>query len=107
MAAGNSNPLPNEAQEEDAGDLVFPKEFENAETLLISEVFMLLDHRKTQNDEAEDEQVGNHRWRDVFLINDNIYKYIHKYISNYLVGAAFWTPGDRKLTSKIDGSTKQ
>lgn len=103
MAAGNSNPLPNEAQEEDAGDLVFPKEFENAETLLISEVFMLLDYRKTQNDEAEDEQVGNHRWRDVFLINDNI----RKYISNYLVGAAFWTPGDRKLTSKIDGPTEQ
>ena len=57
MASANANQLPNEAQEEDAGDLVFPKEFENAETLLISEVFMLLDHRKTQNDEAEEEQV--------------------------------------------------
>ena len=54
MASANANQLPNEAQEEDAGDLVFPKEFENAETLLISEVFMLLDHRKTQNDEAEE-----------------------------------------------------
>ena len=31
-------------------------EFENAETLLISEVHMLLDHRKTQNESAEDEQ---------------------------------------------------
>ena len=30
-------------------------EFENAETLLISEVHMLLDHRKTQNESAEDE----------------------------------------------------
>jgi len=55
MASAQSQ-LPNEAQEEDAGDLVFPKEFENGETLLISEVFMLLDHRKTQNDDAEDEQ---------------------------------------------------
>jgi DNA-directed RNA polymerase II subunit RPB4 len=57
MASGSQTQLPNEVQEEDAGDLVFPKEFDNAETLLISEVFMLLDHRKTQNDEAEDEQV--------------------------------------------------
>lgn len=31
-------------------------EFENAETLLISEVHMLLDHRKVQNESAEDEQ---------------------------------------------------
>ena len=57
MATGNANPLPNEVQEEDTGELTFPKEFDNAETLLISEVFMLLDHRKTQNDEAEEEQV--------------------------------------------------
>ena len=57
MASTSANQLPNEAQEEDAGELIFPKEFENAETLLISEVFMLLDHRKTQNDEAEEEQV--------------------------------------------------
>jgi len=56
MATGNATPLPNEVQEEDTGELTFPKEFDNAETLLISEVFMLLDHRKTQNDEAEEEQ---------------------------------------------------
>lgn len=31
-------------------------EFENAETLLISEVHMLLDHRKKQNESAEEEQ---------------------------------------------------
>ena len=31
-------------------------EFENAETLLISEVHMLLEHRKAQNESAEDEQ---------------------------------------------------
>lgn len=42
--------------EEDAADLQFPKEFENAETLLISEVHMLLEHRKAQNESAEDEQ---------------------------------------------------
>ena len=31
-------------------------EFENAETLLVSEVHMLLEHRKAQNESAEDEQ---------------------------------------------------
>ncbi|XP_076358853.1 RNA polymerase II subunit D isoform X3 [Tachypleus tridentatus] len=34
---------------------LFP-EFENAETLLISEVHMLLEHRKQQNESAEEEQ---------------------------------------------------
>ena len=43
-------------QDEDAAELCFPKEFENAETLLISEVHMLLEHRKQQNEQAEDEQ---------------------------------------------------
>ncbi|XP_058800492.1 DNA-directed RNA polymerase II subunit Rpb4-like isoform X3 [Phymastichus coffea] len=42
--------------EEDAADLQFPKEFENADTLLISEVHMLLEHRKAQNESAEEEQ---------------------------------------------------
>lgn len=51
-----STQLPNEQAEEDASELVFPKEFENAETLLISEVQMLLEHRKHQNESAEDEQ---------------------------------------------------
>merc|ERR1712106_139038 len=45
-----------QVQEEDAAELTFPKEFENAETLLISEVHMLLEHRKQQNEQAEDEQ---------------------------------------------------
>ncbi|XP_059167398.1 DNA-directed RNA polymerase II subunit RPB4-like [Physella acuta] len=44
-------------QEEGASELQFPKEFENAETLLISEVQMLLDHRKKKlNESAEEEQ---------------------------------------------------
>lgn len=42
--------------DEDASELQFPKEFENAETLLISEVHMLLEHRKQQNESAEEEQ---------------------------------------------------
>lgn len=46
------------AVEEDASELVFPTEFDKEETktLLISEVFILLDHRKQQNESAEEEQ---------------------------------------------------
>lgn len=36
--------------------VVVVTEFENAETLLNSEVHMLLEHRKQQNESAEDEQ---------------------------------------------------
>ncbi|NWW20586.1 RPB4 polymerase, partial [Falcunculus frontatus] len=55
MAAGGSDPRAADV-EEDASQLVFPKEFETAETLLNSEVHMLLEHRKQQNESAEDEQ---------------------------------------------------
>ncbi|XP_046742799.1 DNA-directed RNA polymerase II subunit Rpb4-like isoform X2 [Diprion similis] len=51
-----ANPIVTDMTEEDAADLQFPKEFENAETLLISEVYMLLEHRKAQNESAEEEQ---------------------------------------------------
>ncbi|XP_053978190.1 DNA-directed RNA polymerase II subunit Rpb4 [Hylaeus anthracinus] len=51
-----ANPNLTDMTEEDAADLQFPKEFENAETLLISEVSMLLEHRKAQNESAEEEQ---------------------------------------------------
>merc|ERR1712102_188872 len=46
------------AIEEDAADLQFPPEFEKADTktLLISEVHILLEHRKQQNESAEEEQ---------------------------------------------------
>lgn len=45
-----------EEVEEDASELKFPKEFEHAETLLNSEVRMLLEHRKQQNESQEEEQ---------------------------------------------------
>ncbi|XP_015781865.1 DNA-directed RNA polymerase II subunit RPB4 [Tetranychus urticae] len=47
------------AVEEDATELKFPVEFENAETLLTSEVCMLMEHRKQQNEEREEEQELN------------------------------------------------
>jgi len=43
-------------QEENSSQLIFPPEFENAETLLNSEVHMLLEHRKSQNENTEEEQ---------------------------------------------------
>merc|ERR1712142_1044618 len=49
----------NQAQEEDATELQFPKEFENAETLLNSEVFMLLEHRRAQNENADEDTEMN------------------------------------------------
>ncbi|XP_052610879.1 DNA-directed RNA polymerase II subunit RPB4-like [Peromyscus californicus insignis] len=54
MAAGGSDPRAGDV--EDASQLIFPKEFETAETLLNSEVHMLLEHQKQQNESAEDEQ---------------------------------------------------
>ena len=54
------------SQDEDAAELSFPKEFENAETLLISEVHMLLEHRKQQNEQAEDEQELSEVFMDTF-----------------------------------------
>ncbi|KAI3353978.1 hypothetical protein L3Q82_018539 [Scortum barcoo] len=84
MAAGGGAAAPHVGDvEEDASQLLFPKglpapslcclsvtcccclsvtccccssEFESAETLLNSEVHMLLEHRKQQNESAEDEQ---------------------------------------------------
>ncbi|KAK5646921.1 hypothetical protein RI129_005385 [Pyrocoelia pectoralis] len=44
-------------------DILVNEKFENAETLLISEVHMLLEHRKAQNESAEDEQ----EFSDVFM----------------------------------------
>ncbi|XP_055343364.1 DNA-directed RNA polymerase II subunit RPB4-like [Paramacrobiotus metropolitanus] len=44
-----------EDQIEDASELRFPKEFETAKTLLNSEVYMLLEARKAQNEAADDE----------------------------------------------------
>ena len=53
-----ADPSGTSGQEDDATELVFPKEFEDPETktLLISEVKILLEHRKTQNESQEEEQ---------------------------------------------------
>uniref|UniRef100_A0A8C9GIP8 RNA polymerase Rpb4/RPC9 core domain-containing protein n=1 Tax=Piliocolobus tephrosceles TaxID=591936 RepID=A0A8C9GIP8_9PRIM len=55
LTTGGSDPRAGNV-EEDASQLIFPKEFETAETLLNSEVHMLLERRKQKNESAEDEQ---------------------------------------------------
>ncbi|XP_031631991.1 DNA-directed RNA polymerase II subunit Rpb4-like [Contarinia nasturtii] len=47
--------VPIEVAEEDAADLIFPEEFKNAEALMISEVFTLLDKRKKENESRDEE----------------------------------------------------
>jgi DNA-directed RNA polymerase II subunit RPB4 len=44
-----------EQQQEDATELRFGKDFDNADALLISEVKMLLEHRKAQHESSEED----------------------------------------------------
>ena len=76
MASGVADPSSTPTVEEDASDLVFPKEFEDndTKTLLISEVNILLEHRKKQNESAEEEQefseVINEEQPQILLLAD-------------------------------------
>jgi len=96
--SGANTVLPNEQQEEDASDLVFPKEFENAETLLISEVQMLLEHRKHQNETAEDEQ----ELSNVFMKTLIYTQRFSKYKSRETIGAVRSLLMQKKLLHKFE-----
>ena len=107
------------AAEENAAELQFPKEFESADTktLLISEVHILLEHRKQQNENAEEEQ----EFSEVFmktlnytqrfakfknmeniagvrqlLTNKNLIKKIHKFEMAQLANLCPETPEEAK-----------
>jgi DNA-directed RNA polymerase II, putative len=69
--------------EEDATELQFPPEFENAETLLISEVHMLLEHRKSQNEEKEEEEELN----EIFTKTLNYCQRFSKYKNRETISA--------------------
>lgn len=58
-----ANRLTAVVEEEDAAILKFPKEFDNAETLTISEVLKILENRKEQSDKVDSSQKLN----DVFV----------------------------------------
>ncbi|XP_026285250.1 DNA-directed RNA polymerase II subunit Rpb4-like isoform X2 [Frankliniella occidentalis] len=64
--------------DEDAADLQFPKEFENAETLLISEVHMLLEHRQAQNESAEEEQEFSEVFHKTLTYTERFRKFKNK-----------------------------
>ncbi|XP_014675675.1 PREDICTED: DNA-directed RNA polymerase II subunit RPB4-like [Priapulus caudatus] len=85
--------LPNDLIEEDASSLQFPKEFENAETLLISEVFMLLEHRKSNNENAEDEQ----ELSDVFMKTFNYTERFSKFKNRETIAAVRKSLQEKKL----------
>lgn len=53
-------------------------EFENAETLLISEVHMLLHHRKKQNESADEEQEFSEVFLKTFGYTDIFRKFKNK-----------------------------
>lgn len=56
-------------------DWIFVVEFENAETLLNSEVFMLLEHRKAQNEMADDDQEMSEVFRKTFEYTQKFSRY--------------------------------
>ncbi|CAG9538561.1 unnamed protein product [Cercopithifilaria johnstoni] len=45
---------PDDATDEDATELKFPKEFKQADTLLTSEVYLLLEQRRQQSEQKEE-----------------------------------------------------
>ena len=56
----------------------FFAEFQNAETLLISEVHMLLDHRKKQNESADEEQEFSEVFLKTYTYTDTFRKFKNK-----------------------------
>uniref|UniRef100_A0A0N4ZU40 RPOL4c domain-containing protein n=1 Tax=Parastrongyloides trichosuri TaxID=131310 RepID=A0A0N4ZU40_PARTI len=56
MVNPNEGKVESDAIVEDAAELLFPKEFEvaSSDTLMTSEVFLLLDHRRQQNEKKEE-----------------------------------------------------
>lgn len=54
-----ANRITTVVEEEDAATLKFPKEFDNAETLTISEVLKILENRKDQSDNSDSGQKLN------------------------------------------------
>ncbi|XP_074654823.1 DNA-directed RNA polymerase II subunit RPB4-like [Tubulanus polymorphus] len=90
--------VPNDTQEEDASELQFPSEFENAESLLVSEVKMLLEHRKTQNESAEEEQ----ELSEVFMKTLNYTQRISRFKNRETIAAVRNTLMQKKMLHKFE-----
>lgn len=71
--------------EEDAAELIFPKEFgEQTETLLISEVQQLLQHRKTTNEADENEQELSEVFKKTAAYCERFSKYKNRETISYV-----------------------
>ena len=55
--------------------VLYIAEFENAETLLNSEVFMLLEHRKAQNEMADEDQEMSEVFRKTYEYTQKFSRY--------------------------------
>eukprot|EP00118_Oscarella_pearsei_P025986 m.309166 g.309166 ORF g.309166 m.309166 type:complete len:148 (+) comp45663_c0_seq1:21-464(+) len=84
-------------EEEDASELRFGKEFENAAPLINSEVFILLEHRKTQKESEDDEE----ELSDVFMKTLNYTQRFSRYKNSETIGAV------RRLLGKERGDGKK
>lgn len=92
-----ANAMKEEPVEEDAAELIFPKEFgEETETLLISEVQQLLDHRKANNETSEDEQELSEVFKKTHAYCERFSKYRNRETIGYV----------RKLLSQKKNLTK-
>ncbi|KAH7727053.1 DNA-directed RNA polymerase II polypeptide [Aphelenchoides avenae] len=78
-------PVVEETVEEDAAELKFPKEFEVAgcDALMISEVFLLLDHRRKQSEQKEEIEDMS----EVFLKTLNYARRLSKFKSRETIRA--------------------
>ncbi|VDD89020.1 unnamed protein product [Enterobius vermicularis] len=72
-----------DAVDEDATELKFPKEFEQADTLLTSEVFLLLEHRRQQSEQKEEID----EMSDVFVKTLNYSRRMARYKSRETIRA--------------------
>jgi DNA-directed RNA polymerase subunit F len=84
-----SSQLKEETVEEDAAELIFPKEFnDSTETLLISEVHQLLEHRKKNNEKDDEEQELSEVFKKTHAYCERFSKYRNretiKYVRNLL-----------------------
>ena len=82
-----------EVEEEDATELRFGKDFDNADALLISEVKMLLEHRKAQYENQDDD----HELSEVFTKTLDYCQTFSKYNSKETIQAVRGTLQKQKL----------
>ncbi|XP_065846121.1 DNA-directed RNA polymerase II subunit RPB4-like [Oscarella lobularis] len=95
--AASFNPPGGVQEEEDASELRFGKEFENAAALINSEVHILLEHRRAQKESEDDEE----ELSDVFMKTLNYTQRFSRYNNSETIGAV------RRLLGRERGDDKK